>query len=305
MITVKRFISDSTALLSRLYDTTEARCITTLLLETYLGLSSAELLVYDKDTVLSSDKADKLSRARERLLEGEPLQYILGLAHFFDLKLYVAPGVLIPRPETEELVYLIKQDLMSEALRGLRVLDIGTGSACIPCGLATQMPEGYIESIEAIDLSPEALRIAAVNVRQIEERYPKPPIQLYEQDLFADWSDNPTLGGYDLIVSNPPYIHPQEAEQMTSQVLDWEPSCALFTPADEPTRYYDRIAELATSRQMLRPQGRLYLELNPLYAELTLGRMTAILQEYRSIQTAELLHDLSQKQRFARIVLKD
>lgn len=305
MITVKRFISDSTALLSRLYDTTEARCITTLLLETYLGLSSAELLVYDKDTVLSSDKADKLSRARERLLEGEPLQYILGLAHFFDLKLYVAPGVLIPRPETEELVYLIKQDLMSEALRGLRVLDIGTGSACIPCGLATQMPEGYIESIEAIDLSPEALRIAAVNVRQIEERYPKPPIQLYEQDLFADWSDNPTLGGYDLIVSNPPYIHPQEAEQMTSQVLDWEPSCALFTPADKPTRYYDRIAELATSRQMLRPQGRLYLELNPLYAELTLGRMTAILQEYRSIQTAELLHDLSQKQRFARIVLKD
>lgn len=293
MITIKTFLSDGLKRLQTRYEAGEARAVLYQLLMESLGMSHTELLLLDKDTALSSEQRLCLEGWLMRLELGEPLQYILGYAYFFDLRLYVAPGVLIPRPETEELVYLMKQELSRrQSAQALRVLDVGTGSACIPLGLATQLGPLQLASIDAIDISPEALAIAHSNVERLR---PEVAIRLIEADVFT--LDAPMIaGGYDIIVSNPPYIHPDEAKTMSSGVLDWEPSGALFAPEDSPTLYYDAIAQLVCDG-WLRPGGMVWLEINPLYAELTLSRMQAIIGADK-LAEARLLHDLSGKERF-------
>lgn len=285
--------------LSARYEIEEAKAMLHLLLEDQLQLSHTELLLLDKDTALSPDTLVRLSPLADRLVEGEPLQYILGYAYFFDRKIYVAPGVLIPRPETEELVYYIKQELEHiRPTQGLHILDIGTGSACIPIGLATQIESMYIESIDAIDLSLDALAIAHENIRRLDSPV---EIRLESADVFS--LDSPFReGGYDIIISNPPYIHPHEAQEMSESVLKWEPSTALFAPAESPTIYYDAIARL-TRAGWLKSGGRLYLELNPLYAHLTLERMVDIIGT-EHIEYAHLLNDLSGKERFLSLGIK-
>lgn len=293
MITIKTFLSNGIERLQAHYEASEAKAVLYQLLIELLGISQTDLLLLDKDTALSADQELRLDAWMQRLSEGEPLQYVLGYAYFFDQRLDVAPGVLIPRPETEELVYLIKQELSRrQTPHPLRILDIGTGSACIPVGLATQIGPQMLGSIDAIDISPEALAIARINIERIAT---KVPITLLEADVFA--LDTPRVGGgYDIIVSNPPYIHPDEAEAMSVQVLDWEPNGALFAPADRPTIYYDAIAELAV-RGWLRAGGMIWLEINPQYAELTLSRMCSIIGQSR-LSEARLMADLSGKQRF-------
>lgn len=302
MITIKRFIAEQSEVLAPLYGAGEARSMLLVLLEEYLSCSRSELLLLDKDTLLSSEVWAKLEVALSRLRAGEPLQYILGYAYFFDQKLEIAPGVLIPRPETEELVYLIKQDLQHDGGEQLKVLDVGTGSACIPSGLASQVGSAYISQIDGIDFSPEALCIAQRNVESLKAQYRTIDFRLFLQDVFKVDVEHSELGGYDLIVSNPPYIHPCEAEDMTRSVLDWEPSTALFTPEDKPMLYYDQIARLACTPSFLREGGRIYLEINPLYAELTLESMLAILSPCRRVRVADIVEDMSNKQRFIRLI---
>lgn len=185
-----------------------------------------------------------------RLEKGEPVQYVIGVADFCGRQFKVAPGVLIPRPETAELCDAI---ISSRQSAGGDILDIGTGSGCIAIILALEMPEARVT---AWDISDEALRIAEENAKELEAK-----VNFQRQDAL-----NISLTSkYDVIVSNPPYIEPKERDGMAKNVLDYEPELALFAPEDNPIIFYQSIGDYAW--KSLNPGGELYFELNPLTAE--------------------------------------
>ncbi len=213
MNTIKSFLANAFDRLIPIYNSpSEVKAIAQALLMDKLAMSQTDLLLTDKDTPLSEDKWASLC------------QYILGYAYFLNFKLEVSPSVLIPRPETEELVHLLTQTVKLEypspLHTPLRILDIGTGSACIPIALARLLHKDAVEAIHTIDVSSEALQTAQKNIDTIEHNI---PIKIQEANLFT----LPVIEreeGYDIIVSNPPYIHPKEADEMSKQVLDWEPT---------------------------------------------------------------------------------
>lgn len=303
MNTIKSFLSLAHESLRAIYqESEEIQAVAQCLLMDILSCTQTDLLMMGKDTSLSDERWGRLLIALDRLSAGEPLQYILGHAYFMHLDLAVAPGVLIPRPETEELVMLIVEDakrgLFTSRESGINVLDVGTGSGCIPIALASLLDPAQVRMIRTIDVSSEALMIAQTNIDTISHAI---PIIAEQQDLFT-LPEIAETAAYDLIVSNPPYIHPSEAESMTSQVLDWEPHKALFAPERQPTLFYDEIATLV-QKGYLKAGGRIYLEINPLYASSTLERMIERIGQER-IHEAEILHDITGKLRFIRIVLK-
>lgn len=281
--------------LEGLYEPSEAHAIGRIVLEQVLGLSHSRLLMVDKDTLLSPEQEADLQRLEEKLLSGVPLQYALGLAPFAKYELRVAPGVLIPRPETEELVALILEE-WSDRLAP-RVLDVGTGSGCIAYALSAGL--GPRACVEALEISEEALGVARANFDDLTRLYGR-HVQLHRGDVLSLCQGPPSGAPYDLIVSNPPYIHPREAEQMTPQVLGHEPSMALFAPETDPLVFYRALAQMAREGWSAL-EGEIWAELNPLYAEETLSVMQELLSE-RSPR-GELLRDLSGKQRFVRIIL--
>lgn len=206
-----------------------------------------------KDIILSSKEMQKLNGILARLLNFEPIQYIQGTARFLERSYHVAPGVLIPRPETEELVEVMLREIPSDA----RILDIGTGSGCIAISLSKAFPNA---KVTAWDVSEDALCIARRNNDDLQAS-----VCFVKQDVLA-WRGD---GGqcYDVIVSNPPYITESEKQEMERNVLDWEPFSALFVPNNDPLLFYRRIGELG--RMMLVDGGRLYFEINRAYGEAT------------------------------------
>ena len=206
-----------------------------------------------KDIILSSKEMQKLNGILARLLNFEPIQYIQGTARFLERSYHVAPGVLIPRPETEELVEVMLREISSDA----RILDIGTGSGCIAISLSKAFPNA---KVTAWDVSEDALCIARRNNDDLQAS-----VCFVKQDVLA-WRGD---GGqcYDVIVSNPPYITESEKQEMERNVLDWEPFSALFVPNNDPLLFYRRIGELG--RMMLVDGGRLYFEINRAYGEAT------------------------------------
>ncbi len=291
--TIQRLASER---LKKLYDESEIQAMTAQLLSDLLSLSSVNAFyLLDKDTLLSEETEDKFFNALQRLEQGEPFQYVLGYTYFYKDKLAVGQGVLIPRPETEELVAMALQAI-GERYKDekLKVLDIGTGSACIPCAIASEVP--YAVELTALEVSEEARRIAETNIKTYSEKY-QADITLQAGDLFSLVEQEP-LQSYDIIISNPPYIHPKEAEEMHTSVKEFEPSFALFTPEDRPTLYYEAIAMLV-ARGYLKQGGEVFLEINPLYAEETLAIMSEILGE--SLAEAKLKLDLSGKERFIQL----
>lgn len=210
---------------------------------------------------------------------GRPLQYLLGKAHFLGLELKVNPSVLIPRPETEELVFTI---LQGKRTAGRKVLDLCTGSGCIALALKVK---GDFESVEGLDVSPEALETARFNSRNLGAE-----VSFFTFDLLADsFSENVR---WDLWVSNPPYVAASEAGAMDQRVLAHEPHLALFVPDEDALCFYRRILEL--SEEYLNPGGDIYLEINPLYAD----ELRSLYLKANWIKTAELIEDMSGKQRF-------
>jgi release factor glutamine methyltransferase len=233
--------------LTVLYDADEAKAIVRWVLDVRFGLSWADILC-GRVSELSPDLQEELLQIMLRLEQGEPVQYILGVADFYGRQFHVAPGVLIPRPETSELCRWI---LEGETVN--TVLDIGTGSGCIAITLALEMPEA---KVSAWDISDEALHIARQNA------------QTFGADVLFEKRDalNISLTSqYDLIVSNPPYIKPQERDEMAKNVLDYEPEQALFAPEDDPIIFYECIGEYAWNS--LKTGGLLFFELNPLTVE--------------------------------------
>lgn len=230
-----------------------------------------------KDIVLSPKKEQELEDILQRLSRFEPLQYIEGRTLFLGREFWVAPGVLIPRPETEELVELMLKEIPADA----RILDVGTGSGCIAISLAKELPDALVT---AWDVSPEALSVARANARKLQA-----DVRFVECDVLACQVDE--VGLYDVIVSNPPYVTEAEKADMEPNVLQWEPSLALFVPDDDPLRFYRRIAVLG--RDMLADGGRLYFEINRAY-----GREMVEMLRTMGYVRVRVEKDLSQNDRF-------
>ena len=198
-----------------IYPEGEARALARWLCEECLGLSQTDILL-DKDNHLSADDLENVKEITSRLLRHEPIQYILGKTTFCGHTFSVAPGALIPRPETEELVAHVLRSTDKDS--PLSILDIGTGTACIALSLALSLPKA---DVTAWDVSPEALAVARKNL----DRYPEARVRLEQCDIFSPPEDNRL---WQIIVSNPPYVRQSEAKAMQHNVLDYEPHQALF-----------------------------------------------------------------------------
>ncbi|NDW12596.1 peptide chain release factor N(5)-glutamine methyltransferase [Bacteroides sp. 214] len=238
---IKALITDS---LHSLYSPGELKQLTLIIAEEVLGIPATDVYL-GKDIDLSAEKQQLLAELLKRLTDSEPIQYVLGKAEFFRHTFSVAPGVLIPRPETEELVDLILRDNKGNP----SILDIGTGTGCIAISLSKARPEAYVE---AWDVSPLALHIARKNNDELQAS-----VRFEEVDVL---SPREVVPSFDLIVSNPPYIKEKEKEEMADNVLRWEPELALFVPDTDPLLFYRSIAELALNA--LKPGGKLYFEIN-------------------------------------------
>lgn len=214
-----------------------------------------------------------------RLAAGEPVQYVIGWTDFCDLRLWVRPGVLIPRPETEELVAMIVAD---NELAEPRILDIGTGSGAIAVSLAHKISGARVE---AMDLSTEALEVAHFNARSHGLN-----VELFQEDVFEFEPEPESL---DVVVSNPPYIPASESAQMWTNVVDYEPSMALFVPDDKPIVFYERIADVASVA--LVSGGRLYFEVHENFAP-----QVAEAVRQRGFVDVEVVADINSKPRMLR-----
>ena len=215
------------------------------------GWGQVELAIKAGDEV-SEYLQRKVEEVTERLLQKEPVQYIFGMAEFYGLQLKVTPDVLIPRPETAEMVDMIVK--WADGRTDLHVLDLCTGSGCIAVALARNLK---FAQIAAIDLSSKALEVAAENVKDLKV---KVNLKLGDALQLKD----ETSPKYDIIVSNPPYIAESERASMDSNVVDHEPQMALFVPDSDPLRFYHAIARYAMTA--LVSGGILYFEINPLYS---------------------------------------
>lgn len=240
----KQFIES----LSGEYPEGEVNSFFNLLSEKFLGMSRLEVAL-DPKKELSGDELVKFHEATERLMKHEPIQYILGETEFFGLPFKVSKDVLIPRPETEELVEWILADLEERRSENLKLLDIGTGSGCIAISLAKKLPKAQIT---AIDISEAALQTARLNAIRNEVQ-----VKFVKQDILSTRS---LSCNYDVIVSNPPYVRELEKKEMQRNVLENEPAAALYVNDEDPLIFYDRIAALAGDS--LVETGSLYFEIN-------------------------------------------
>lgn len=264
--------------LEPLYGNGEARAVTDYVLDVCFGLSKADILCEAVEE-MTAEKTAELRKIFSRLTEGEPVQYVLGRAEFSGRWFNVRPGVLIPRPETEELCAWITAD--SKASGSQKVLDIGTGSGCIAITLQLDMPES---KVTAWDISADALDVARENAKQLGAN-----VSFVKQDALNAKPE----GEWDVIVSNPPYICEKEKKDMAVNVLEHEPHTALFVPDADPLLFYRAITRLAV--QTLSKGGRLYFEINPIYADDTCRMMRA-----EGMTAVELRSDMYGKQRMAK-----
>ena len=264
--------------LSEKYSPGEVRAFTTLILKEVCNLSLSDIVAC-KFNDLSDNEKQKINDIVNRLNNNEPIQYILGQTEFYGLDFKINSSVLIPRPETEELVEWI---LLETTKVNPHILDIGTGSGCIAIALAKKM---RYATVEAWDISEEALAVAKENAL-----LNKVSVQFYNVDVLN--AEN-THKRYDIIVSNPPYIKELEKEQMEKNVLDFEPHLALFVPNDDALIFYNRIADIAKSQ--LNNNGLLYFEINQAKGE----EVIQILKD-KDFINVELKKDISGNSRMVR-----
>lgn len=257
------------------YLDTELVPMAKLLLTQVFGMSVVELYA-GKDTTFSVNEQKRLDDILVRLQKLEPIQYIIGTEEFYGLTFEVNKHVLIPRPETGELVDWI---IREHKYGWVKILDIGTGSGCIAVSLTKNMEEAEVVSW---DVSEKALQVAERNCRRNGVR-----VTLEQRDVLLA---SPAGEQFDVIVSNPPYITEKEKANMSANVLEWEPELALFVPDDSPLLFYRKIAELG--RDMLVSGGRLYFEINQEYGRETVDMLAGL--GYKNI---ELRKDLFQNDR--------
>lgn len=304
--------------LTPLYDAGEAQAIVRTVLDVKYGMTLTDIIC-GKVNEISADEERKLEEIIIRLQKGEPVQYVLGEADFAGRTFHVEPGVLIPRPETAELCQWIEKDMFEKSIvssgdssedssgnspqatdDARRILDICTGSGCIAITLGLNIPNS---EVTGWDISEDALRIAQGNVEMMKAGN----VRIEHQDALAlpkvAETDNEKMKGnddkevvkpkgeaktpstqkWDLIVSNPPYICEKEKADMEKNVLEHEPSLALFVPDEDPLKFYRAIAEYASSA--LKSGGALYFEINPIYEKET--REMLLKLDFKDIETKE------------------
>jgi release factor glutamine methyltransferase len=270
---IDRYVVD----LEKYYDKEEARALIYWLAEDFFGATRTKL-VLKPNWRLSESEMLKLHFAYKELKNYKPVQYILGHVPFMDLSLSVSPDVLIPRPETEQLVDWI---FHQESSGGQFVLDAGTGSGCIALSLKKQWPDalvyGYDNSIKALEIAKTNARLNNLEVT------------FFEANMCIEVLPDGIL--FDIIVSNPPYVLDSEHQVMRPNVLDYEPHRALFVGDDDPLRFYKAI--LIQSRQSLKPNGRVYFEINEQMGD----QMTVLLKEMNYSEIC-VKRDLNDKVRF-------
>ncbi|MFC3196250.1 peptide chain release factor N(5)-glutamine methyltransferase [Parapedobacter deserti] len=250
--TEEQFVNE----LAPLYDANEARLLCFLLLEDRLGWSKQDYLLR-KQAPLNETDADWLTHALALLKQAKPVQYLLGYAWFMGMKLLVDESVLIPRPETEELVHLVINKHRKATNKPLRIIDIGTGSGCIAISLKKRLPHA---TVYALDISEEALQVARQNA-QIQSA----EISFIHADILEWDSVFPSDQLFDIVVSNPPYITDVERREMHQNVLAHEPHLALFVNGSAPLLFYEHIAAFASTHS--HPPGDLYFEINRRYGQ--------------------------------------
>ena len=239
-MTVRHIIHEIRNAVEPLYGLREAESIARMVVCVRLDYNLSQLVAHYDDEVEIAD----LDNIIAELSNGRPVQYVLGKAEFCEAEFEVAEGVLIPRPETEELVYRIAE----AAKRGARILDIGTGSGAIAISLARLIE---VAEVVAVDISKEALAIARRNAERLGAK-----VEFVEADALGDLSH---LGEFDIIVSNPPYIPQSDIADMRKNVVEFEPHIALFVPDDDILRFYRATAENAL--KMLREEGAMLFEI--------------------------------------------
>ena len=244
------------------------------LMEEILGCRRTQIALREPMDIFAWENYGGFEAALERLVEGEPIQYILGTTKFMNFPFHVEPGVLIPREETEELV----KRVASQCSEAKTILDIGTGSGCIAISLALLLPA----KITAWDISASALEIARSNAARLEAH-----VRFEKVDALGEWS---TDAQFDVIVSNPPYVLDQEKAEMHVNVLNFEPSQALFVPDDDPLLFYRAIVQ--KSKEILRPAGRLFFEINERY-----GREVQQLCQAEGFKEVRVVEDIFDKER--------
>ena len=269
---MKQLIDKLQTALSGIYEGHELTAIIRTICCDMLGIDTATYYLKEAVT-LTTEQGTLLQGIIDRLRQGEPLQYIEGKAPFCGMEFAVNSSVLIPRPETAELVDWI---VCEHATQHPRILDLGTGSGCIAIALSKQLPQA---TIEACDISAEALTVAKENARMNEA-----PVSFFTHDMLD--LGTPLPHSYDILVSNPPYIRQSEAADMSIQVTEWEPHTALFVPDNDALRFYRAIAELGQT-EALRPGGHIYVEINQ-----ALGKETVALFEAYGYQDVELRKDI-------------
>ncbi len=244
---VKQLIEKLQNALTQMADESERNAIIRAICCDILGISPTTY--YLKETItLTTAQTTLVNSITERLQRGEPLQYIEGKAPFCGMEFIVTPAVLIPRPETAELVEWITTE---HATQSPRILDLGTGSGCIAISLSQQMPQA---TVEACDISTEALEVAQTNNHENGTS-----VTFFHHDILS--LDSPLPHSYDILVSNPPYIKQSEATDMENHVTQWEPHTALFVPDDDALRFYRAIAEIGQT-DALKSGGEIYVEIN-------------------------------------------
>lgn len=259
--------------LTPLYDAGEAQAIVRTVLDVEYGMTLTDIIC-GKVNELSSDEERNLEEIITRLQNGEPVQYVLGEADFAGRTFHVEPGVLIPRPETAELCQWIEEEVSSlEADERKQILDICTGSGCIAITLGLNIPNS---EVTGWDISEDALRIAQGNVEMLKAGN----VRIEYQDALMLPKAAETA---DIIVSNPPYICEKEKADMEKNVLEHEPSIALFVPDEDPLKFYRAIAEYASSA--LKSEGALYFEINPIYEKETREMLEEL--GFKDIETKE------------------
>lgn len=266
------------AAIEPIYDNREAVNIATMLMEELTSLSKMDQFL-QKQSTLSKETIIELNNAIERLSKGEPIQYIIGKAWFMELAFVVNSHTLIPRPETEELVNALIKYLKASDYKNVQILEIGSGSGCIPIAIAKYYPNA---SITSVDISPDALEVAKINAHQ------NGVIINWKQLNFLAIQEWDKLGQFDIIISNPPYIRKAEAATMHTNVLAFEPYTALFVEDNDPLIFYKAIFEFCENH--LTKKGAVFLEINE-----NLGKETAAL--FNPSYRVEINKDMEGKER--------
>jgi release factor glutamine methyltransferase len=287
MTTLKQVLDKFREELAALYDHREAESLGTLVLTEVTGFSSAKIKAFP-DSELTAEQSATIDKILTELKTGKPIQYILGHTEFYGLPFKVNPSVLIPRPETEELVDWIISSAGSLNWAVGNILDIGTGSGCIAISLKRNLPEF---AVSALDISVGALQTARKNaeLNQTSVNFIQADILSFKFEI-----ENPK---FEIIVSNPPYVTMQDKTQMHQNVTDFEPHAALFVPENDPLIFYKAIADFAT--QNLESGGLLFFEINESY-----GEQLVELLKNKSFINIELRKDMSNRDRMVKASFK-